>query len=169
MQRIRGVGSLWGDKALEGKRLFVNNGLPLQCFVCSEPSDASATYCNSNWFMASPFQRARTEASRSRRTLRTSFCWRSCTSWTSFSSSTSLSDYERLSVRPMVSIGNVPRFEFVDNYYSDTTNNQVLCLFRAVCVKLMRTTCIGFIAEYPNKLVYKKRWPMHQIEKRERI
>ena len=30
-------------KHWRGKRLFVNNDLPLQCFVCSEPSDASAT------------------------------------------------------------------------------------------------------------------------------
>ena len=29
-------------KHWRGKRLFVNNGLPLQCFVRSEPSDASA-------------------------------------------------------------------------------------------------------------------------------
>ena len=29
-------------KHWRGKPLFVNNGLPLQCFVCSEHSDASA-------------------------------------------------------------------------------------------------------------------------------
>ena len=29
-------------KHWRGKGLCVNNGLPLQCFVCSEPSDASA-------------------------------------------------------------------------------------------------------------------------------
>ena len=28
-------------KHWRGKRLFVNNGLPLQSFVCSEPSNAS--------------------------------------------------------------------------------------------------------------------------------
>ena len=28
-------------KHWRGKRLFVNNGLPLQCFICSEPSAAS--------------------------------------------------------------------------------------------------------------------------------
>ena len=28
-------------KHWRGKRLFVNNDLPLQCFVCSEPSDAT--------------------------------------------------------------------------------------------------------------------------------
>ena len=28
-------------KHWRGKRLFVNHDLPLQCFVCSEPSDAS--------------------------------------------------------------------------------------------------------------------------------
>ena len=39
--KSRGVGSLWGDKALEGKRLVVNNCLPLQCVLCSEPTDAS--------------------------------------------------------------------------------------------------------------------------------
>ena len=39
----RGVGRLWGDKASEGRTMIVvNNGLPLQCFVCSEPSDAAA-------------------------------------------------------------------------------------------------------------------------------
>ena len=28
-------------KHWRGKRLFVNNGMPLQCFVYSQPSDAS--------------------------------------------------------------------------------------------------------------------------------
>ena len=32
-------------KQWRGKRLFVNNGLPIQCFVCSQPSDASAYVC----------------------------------------------------------------------------------------------------------------------------
>ena len=42
-----GVGGAGASEAFvkkkhwRGKRLFVNNGLPLQCFVCSEPSDAS--------------------------------------------------------------------------------------------------------------------------------
>ena len=37
-------------KHWRGKRLFVNNGLPLQCFVCSEPADAAGTILYSNQY-----------------------------------------------------------------------------------------------------------------------
>ena len=35
-------------KHWRGKRLFVNNGLPLQCFVCSEPADVSVPWYTNN-------------------------------------------------------------------------------------------------------------------------